>query len=363
MADLKAPPANREAPAASLELPPVSRAHLEVMSNDIGVWQHAIGSNPNPEFGFCTDDVARALVVDVLHARPLGWTRVAHSVERSLRFLEDAFLPDSGRFRNFRDAAGDWLDSGGSEDSQARAMVGLATVAAEAGDPDLVDRATRLFGRSLPAAGSLTRLRPIAAAILACDTAIGGGMAGETEAVVPGLVAKLAAAFDPIASDRHWPWPADIVTYENAILPHGLLAAGRRTGDVRLVEAGCAVLDWLIDEQTSADGSFLPIGNGWWPRDGARSRFDQQPIEATTTLLASEAAYSATGNDRYRQAARMTYAWFLGDNLLGVRLADTSSGGCCDALTPAGVNPNQGAESTLMWLTALEHMRALSSAR
>jgi hypothetical protein len=363
MGDLKTPPASRKAPAASRELPPVSRVHLDVMSNDIGVWQHAIGSNPNPEFGYCTDDVARALVVDVLHARQLGWAQVAHSVDRSVRFLEDAFLPDSGRFRNFRGAAGDWLDSGGSEDSHARAMTGLATVAAEAGDPDLVERATRLFGGALPGARSLTRLRPISGAILACDTAIGGGVSGEADAVLPGLVAKLAAAFGPVASDRHWPWPVDIVTYENAILPLGLLAAGRRTGDVRLVEAGCAVLDWLLDEQTSADGSFLPIGNGWWPRDGARSRFDQQPIEATTTLLAAEAAYAATGNDRYREAARMAFTWFLGDNLLGVRLADPSSGGCFDALTPTGVNANQGAESTLMWLTALEHMRNLSSPR
>ena len=158
MADLKAPPAIR-GPAASLELPPVSRAHLDVMSNEIGVWQHAIGSNPNPEFGFCTDDVARALVVDVLHARQLGWAQVAHSVDRSVRFLEEAFLPDGGRFRNFRDAAGEWLDAGGSEDCHARAMVGLATVAAEAGDPDVAERATRLFGRSLPAAASTRQVR------------------------------------------------------------------------------------------------------------------------------------------------------------------------------------------------------------
>ena len=57
----------------------------------------------------------------------------------------------------------------------------------------------------------------------------------------------------------------------------------------------------------------------------------------------------------------MAYEWFLGDNLLGVQIADASSGGCFDALTPQGVNVNQGAESTLMWLTALEHMRYLDA--
>jgi len=346
---------------ADLQFPAVSRAHLDAMSNEIGVWQHAVGRMPNPAFGFCTDDVARALVVDVLHARELGWEPVAASADRSVRFLEDAFEPQSGRFRNFRGAEGNWLDSGGSEDSHARAMTGLATVMAEVREPELVRRAERLFARSLPVARSLTALRPVAAAILACDAALDGGTGGETKGVHRALSARLAAAFDGATLARDWPWPEPVVTYENAILPRALVVGGRRMEDERMVGVGCEVLDWLIAAQTSKDGTFSPIGNGWWPRGGARSQFDQQPIEATATLLAAEAAYSVTGAERYRGAARMAYAWFLGDNLLGVQLADASSGGCFDALTPRGVNENQGAESTLMWLTALEHMRHLGS--
>jgi hypothetical protein len=34
-------------------------------------------------------------------------------------------------------------------------------------------------------------------------------------------------------------------------------------------------------------------------------------------------------------------------------------GACYDGLTPRGVNRNQGAESTLMWLMASEHTRAV----
>ena len=99
------------------------------MTNEIGVWQHALGGLPNVAFGFCTDDVARALIVDVLHARQLGWAPLAESAARSVRFLEDAFVPEGRLFRNFRDAAGDWLDSGGSEDCQARALCGLLPIA------------------------------------------------------------------------------------------------------------------------------------------------------------------------------------------------------------------------------------------
>jgi hypothetical protein len=361
MADLQSSPATSKPASAPLDLPAVSRAHLDAMSNDIGVWQHATGSRPEPAFGFCTDDVARALVVDLLHARELGWAQVAGSVDRSVRFLEEAFVPTTGRFRNFRGAMGDWLDSGGSEDSHARAIRGLAAVLARAGDPSLAARAGNLFTQSVPAARSLTALRPIAGAILACDAALGAGLHGETADVHRILVARLAAAFDPVVSTRDWPWPEPVLTYENAILPHALIVAARRVGDARLLDVGCLVLDWLLQEQTTMSGVFLPIGNGWWPRGGVRSQFDQQPIEATTTLLAAEAAFEATGEERYRGAAQMAYGWFLGDNLLGIRVADPSSGASCDALTPRGVNPNQGGESTLMWLTALEHMRHFGS--
>jgi hypothetical protein len=122
-------------------------------------------------------------------------------------------------------------------------------------------------------------------------------------------------------------------------------------------DLGLRLLDWLLDAQT-ADGHLSPIGNGWWTQDGEKARFDQQPIEATSLLLAAEAALVSTGDARYRDAMERAYGWFLGANDLGLAVADSVRGASYDALTPTGVNTNQGAESTLMWLTALEHIRA-----
>ena len=51
------------------------------------------------------------------------------------------------------------------------------------------------------------------------------------------------------------------------------------------------------------------------------------------------------------------YGWFLGANDRDVAVASPGDGACFDALTPDGVNANQGAESTLVWLLALEHVR------
>ena len=126
-----------------------------------------------------------------------------------------------------------------------------------------------------------------------------------------------------------------------------------------MLRIGLQVLDWLIDIQTAPEGHFSPIGNGWWPRGGEKSQFDQQPIEATSMLLAAEAAHRATGDPRYLAAMERAYAWFLGANDVRRRVAQPARGACGDGLEPRGVNRNEGAESTLMWLMASEHIRAI----
>ena len=64
-------------------------------------------------------------------------------------------------------------------------------------------------------------------------------------------------------------------------------------------------------------------------------------------------AYRATGREEYLRWMRSAFDWYLGDNDLGVPVADLGTGRCYDALTPNGVNTNCGAESTLAYLLAL----------
>jgi hypothetical protein len=328
------------------------------MTTAIGLWQHARGAEPDPRFGYCTDDVARSIVVDVLQSRELGWPAVDADVRRSLRFLQDAFRRTSGRFLNFRSAEGEWLAMDASEDCHARALAGLACLVAEIPDTELAAESWRLFLRALPAARSFGALRAISAALLACDSIVGKCPSLEVTSASEVLATRLATMFGEPAED--WPWPDTALTYENSIVPRALMVAGRRLGRPALLARGCRVLDWLIDVQIGESGLFSPIGNkAWWRRSGPRSRFDQQPIEAGALVAAATDAFRATGERHYPAAAEAAYGWFLGDNDLGVALADPARGSCYDALTPAGPNMNQGAESTLMWLTALEHIRGL----
>ena len=337
---------------------PVNRRHFEALSDATGIVQHAVGSVPDPTHGYCTDDVARALTVDLLHARSLGWAAVEESAWRSLRFLADALEPGPGRFRNCRAVDGAWIAAAGSEDAQGRAMRALGEVVLEAPDAAMRALAAALFEHALPATRALTALRGRASALLGCDAAMRGGLDGETLRVHRELATGLWATFEAGAGAQEWPWPEDVLTYENALPAQALLVAGQRLG-ARIVRAGQRALDWLIGIQITPDGHLSPVGNGgWWPRGGARAQFDQQPIEATALLLAAEAAHAATGDDRYARTMESAYGWFLGQNDLGVRLADPERGACCDGLTRRGANENQGAESTLMWLIALERVRA-----
>ena len=215
---------------------------------------------------------------------------------------------------------------------------------------------------ALPAARVLTSPRAVASAILGCDAALEGQPDEPPKPPSSTWSIDFGACSLDIDPEGDWPWPESELTYENALLPHALIVAGRRHADPGLRRVGLEVLDWLIAIQTARHGMFTPVGNdGWWPRGGTRSRFAQQPIEATALILAAEAAYEVTEDAGYRRAAESAYAWFLGDNEGDRVIADVAPGGCHDGLEEGGVNQNQGAESTLMWLTAVETIRAMRS--
>jgi hypothetical protein len=336
----------------------VSRTHLDVLSDDIGIYQHSVGSVPDPRHGYCVDDVARALQVDLLQAREIGWDAVATSARRNLRFLEDAFDPASGRFRNFRRADGAWLDAAASEDSQGRAMFALGEVVSMAGDASLIERAFALFMRALPAAQEMAAIRAQSSVLLGCQAVLVTVEDPRTTVAHGSIATRLQKAFVR-AAGSDWPWPEARLTYENALPVQALLRAGIRLESPTMIRTGLTVLDWLIAVQLAPEGHLSPVGNTWWPTGGTKPQFDQQPIEATALLLASETAYRHTLDIKYRNAMERAYGWFLGRNDLGVDIADPGRGASFDGLTPTGANLNQGAESTLMWLTALEHIREL----
>ena len=159
-------------------------------------------------------------------------------------------------------------------------------------------------------------------------------------------------------SQPAWQWFEDVLSYDNAALPQALLAAGLDLERAELTDAGLSALSWLIHVQLGGGSHFVPIGsNGFYPRGGARARFDQQPVEAAVTVSACLEADQVTGDHRWYEEATRAFEWFLGRNDLGLSLYDPLTGGCRDGLHADRVSQNEGSESTLAFLTALVEMR------
>ena len=171
----------------------------------------------------------------------------------------------------------------------------------------------------------------------------------------------MTAIFDKVAQPG-WTWFEESLTYDNAKLAHALIVSGLDTGQKHVYERGIEALRWLVEVQTSRCGQLRPIGsNGFYQRNGARPDFDQQPIEAQTTVSACLEAYRATADLWWYEQAQRAFDWFLGWNDLGLELYAPRTGGCRDGLHPDRSNENQGAESMLAFLLSLAEMRLIQN--
>jgi glycosyltransferase involved in cell wall biosynthesis len=342
------------------EVPELDLRHLRRLTDDTGLLQHAAYSVPMRSHGYCTDDVARGLIVAV---KGRDWLQEEPDALDSLlttylSFLEHAFDARTRRFRNFMSYQRQWIDEVPSEDTHGRALWGLGIAAASLTEPGQSSISARLFKGGLATALGFDGLRCQAFTLLGLEAYLlrfGGD--SEARRIRERLAERLFDAFAGRTTDT-WPWPEGEVTYASGKLPHALLATGRALGHDEMVEMGRRVLDFLMDNQRAPEGHFSPIGqDGWLSRDGRRARFDQQPIEAHAMIEAWLAAWEVTGEERCYHEARLCFDWFLGRNDLQVPLFDSATGGCCDALTSVGRNQNEGAESTVAWLLSVIAMQ------
>jgi glycosyltransferase involved in cell wall biosynthesis len=344
------------------ELPEANLAHLVSMTDTTGILQHAAFSVPRYEDGYCVDDNARALLTTALledaGTEDVGTVRALAS--RYLAFVRHAFNPDRGRFRNFMSYSREWLEECGSEDSHGRAVWALGTVVGRCGDPGRQSLAGQLFHAALPALPSLGSPRACAFSLLGIDEYLRAFQGdSDVQSVRKTLGERLLDLYRR-TSRPEWPWFEDRLTYCNARLSQALMVSGARMEDDEMTMAGVRSLDWLARIQRSDDGCFAPIGSlGFYPRDGTRASFDQQPVEASAMISACIEAQRLTGDDRWAAHAARAFQWFLGQNALRQSLYDGRTGGCRDGLHADRVNENQGAESTLSFLLALLEMRAL----
>ena len=352
------------------QVPELKLNHVNAMTDDTGMLQHAIFTVPNRIEGYTTDDNARALILAVLLDQPgIGFLEKANSnpdsAFRYLAFLQHAFNPKEIRFRNFLGYDHHWMEEQGSEDSHGRALWALGTVLARSTNHGLRGAAGRLFELSLPTAIEFYSPRACAYSLLGVQEYL-HSYPGDRDAqrVRSALARRLLDMYESIRRPD-WKWFEDVVAYGNARLPQAMLLVGSACADDHMISAGLEALDWLMEVQRClVNGHFVPIGShGFYRQGDEKARFDQQPIEAAGAVSACLQAYLVTGDSRWRNEAWSAFNWFLGDNDLQLPLYDFVTGGCRDGLHPDRANENQGAESTLSFLIALLEMRALQDTK
>lgn len=344
--------------------PEIDLRQLLRMTDDTGMYQHAVHGVPDPNHGYCIDDNARALIAALLHAQLRGYDERTVPLSRYLGFLTYAYNADTGKFRNFMGYDRHWLEAEGSQDSQARTFWALGLAVQTAPSSDARELSQNLFLRALPAMSQFAYIRSWAFSLIGLDKYLAFDPDhGQCLELRADLAERLFARWQAEASDD-WPWWDEVVTYDNAKLCHALLLSGAALGRQDMVDAGLQSLEWLLEQQTDADDDgrthLSIIGNdGWLRRGEPRAQFDQQPLEAYALSHACLCAARTVDDEAdarcWADKAWWCFQWFTGRNDLNVSLYHDDTGGCQDGLQPDGANKNQGAESILAYLlTVLE---------
>ena len=356
-------------PKLKLEpLPEIDLRHLRRLTDDTGIFQHAVYATPDPNHGYCIDDNARAMIAGLLHAQLRGHDEQTIPLHTYLGFIAYAYNAQTQKFRNFMDYSRRWLENEGSHDSQGRAIWSLGLTAAHGPTVPIRQLARDLYQRALDKIDSIDGIeydRSWAFALLGIDAFLD---AHPDHAPSRESFERFGhQLYDLLQQNRRddWPWWEELVTYDNAKLPHGLLVAGSRLGHPDMTRAGFETLRWILDQQRSQDDKDRPylsiIGNdGWLRRGHTRARYDQQPLEAyalvDACLYAARLADTPDQRRDWESEARLCFDWFLGRNDEARPLFDPDTGGSRDGLQPDGVNKNQGAESSLAYLLSVLEM-------
>ncbi|HSX25164.1 MAG TPA: hypothetical protein VLG69_04330 [Candidatus Andersenbacteria bacterium] len=340
----------------------LSLAHFEHLLGEYGLYQHAQFLEPRLSEGYCVDDNARAVLV-LIRLFPYLDGMNANIASRGLalcwKFLLDATRND-GTMYNFRTAEGVWLTHDISGDMYARVLRACVAVITCDTDKARIQQARELLDKIIHNIDSIY-IAPRACAetlITFRDLAMHEKLSQDMQDIAQECANRLIAEWDQNAS-QEWPWFEHVMTYANAILPHGILAALQIISDPdKKLEHILRRSSNFLCTTTIREHMFIPIGNSsWYRKNGRPSEYDQQPIEAATMLDFLIDLRNWDQETISSEHVLLPYEWFFGNNTAQLEVANNITGTCYDGLHDGAVNENCGAESLLSYMWAEVRMR------
>jgi hypothetical protein len=341
-----------------LILPPFSLAHINRLTDDTGIIQHAKFGIPNLKEGYCLDDNARALLMVLMAYRQIKDIR---SLELSPVYLSYIHYMQNkdGTFRNFLSFSRNYLDEIGSEDSFGRTIWALGYLLGNAPNDAYYQTGRLLFFNAAPNFEKLNSIRSIANTMIGICYYLKTNPADDSMTErLRNMAHLLIKQFEENQSDD-WQWFESLLAYDNGILPLALLHSAEILNEEKVLDVARKSMQFLT-EHTLKENYLSIIGNEkWYKKDGERSVFAQQPIDAMSMVLMYHQAFHVTKDKEYLNKLYTSFLWFLGENDLRLSLYDFETKGCCDGFESYGVNRNQGAESSLAYL--ISHLTVLQA--
>ena len=312
---------------------------IRSMTTDIGIYQHGRLNKPDPEFGYALEDQARALIV----ANELKDENLKGIY---LNFIMKAKRED-GLLHHFyyeNNSKGLFKNEEYNSKQNVKEAYGITLWSLLTTKNNQDNNIIEIIKNLIKDAHTWTSPRVISAALLGllnldCQHSL------ENK-----LKARLHNYYFETHSDN-WEWFENYLAYANAIIPWALWEIYLKRKCKISFEIAKKTTEFLINN-CQENNIASPIGNkGWYTRDSNKALFDQQPIDSGYMVCCLEKAYCATKDNIYLSWAEKWYKWFWGNNINSTPLIDENFA-CYDALTPEGVNLNQGAESNICFLMA-----------
>ncbi len=341
-----------------LILPPFSLTHINRMTDDTGIIQHAKFGIPNLKEGYCLDDNARALLMVLMAYRQMKDMRALELSPIYLSYIHYMQNAD-GTFRNFLSFSRNYLDEVGSEDSFGRTIWALGYLLGNAPNDAYYQTGRLLFFNAAPNFEKLKSIRSIANTMIGICYYLKSNPSDDSMTERLRNMANILLNHYKENESSDWKWFESLLAYDNGILPLALLHSAEILNDENITEKALESMDFLT-RHTLKDNYLSIIGNEkWFKKEGERSLFAQQPIDAMAMVLMYHQAFHVTRDKEYLNKLYTSFLWFLGENDLRMSLYDFETKGCCDGFENYGVNRNQGAESSLSYL--ISHLTVLQA--
>ncbi|MGD9976900.1 MAG: glycosyltransferase family 4 protein [Bacteroidales bacterium] len=342
----------------SLILPTFSLAHINRLTDDTGIIQHAKFGIPNLKEGYCLDDNARALLMVLMTYRQLKNIKALELSPIYLSYIH--YMQNAnGTFRNFLSFSRNYLDEIGSEDSFGRTIWALGYLMGNAPNDAYYQTGKLLFFNAAPNFENLKSIRGIANTMIGISYYLKNNPSDDSMTERLRHMAHSLIKHYEDSQSPDWNWFESLLAYDNGILPLALLHSVEILNENKIKKVALSTMDFLT-RHTLKNNYLSIIGNEkWYKKEGERSLFAQQPIDAMAMVLMYHQAFRITKDKEYLNMLYTSFLWFLGENDLRMSLYDFETQGCCDGFENYGVNRNQGAESSLAYL--ISHLTVLQA--